>query len=160
MNGNWLEQLEARLERQLEAFLAANPEQERILAEQDLRERQERLLRERLRLRQEAELQRQALLDLATEIRRWQERVERARGAGAQDLVGRAERHVESLMESGRERWNRLGALGHRFQEVQEELERLTRQPPPAKGALDLEAAWAEFETSQDLQDLRRRLQL
>jgi hercynine metabolism protein len=164
MSGNWLEQLEASLERQLETFLAANPEQERLLAEQDLRERQERLLRERIRLRQEAELQRQALLDLAGEIRRWQQRVGRARGAGAHDLAARAEEHVASLMAGGRERWDRLGQLGHHFREVQRQLEALSREPPPAggaaKGEVDLEAAWADFEAGQDLEELRRGLQL
>ena len=88
---NWLEELEARLNQQLESFLRANPQQEALLAEQDQRDRQQRLLSQRLTLRQEAELQRQGLLRLAGEIRQWQERTERARGAGAEDLANRAD---------------------------------------------------------------------
>ena len=100
--GSWLEELEARLNQQLESFLRANPQQEALLAEQAQRDRQQRLLHERLKLRQEAELQRQGLLRLAGEIRQWQERSERARGAGAEELAARAEAHIATLMEQGR----------------------------------------------------------
>ena len=42
-SGNWLDQLEARLEQTLESFLQANPQQESLLAEQAARERQQQL---------------------------------------------------------------------------------------------------------------------
>ena len=167
---NWLEELEARLNQQLESFLRANPQQEALLAEQDQRDRQQRLLNERLKLRQEAELQRQGLLRLAGEIRQWQERVERARTAGAMDLAARAEAHIASLMERGRSRWQTLGELGQRVEAVEQELRQLarptssatpsgTKRPPggAASGGSDLEAAWSRFEAQQELEELRRR---
>jgi hercynine metabolism protein len=176
MSSSWLEELEARLEQQLESFLQANPQQETLLAEQEARDRQERLRRERLRLRQEAELQRQALLDLAGEIRQWQERVGRARAAGASDLAERAQAHIQTLMDRGRDRWSSLSDLGTRFTEVQAQLDALSRSkpgsPPPAATSreakkdgepgdtIGLEADWATFEAQQELQDLRRRMQL
>ena len=84
-SGNWLDQLEARLDQTLQDFLKANPQQDALLAEQDARERQQQLRRDRLALRTEAELQRQGLLRLAEDIRSWQGRVERAKGE-----IGRA----------------------------------------------------------------------
>jgi len=176
----WLEELEARLEQQLESFLRANPQQEALLAEQEQRERQQRLLGQRLQLRQEAELQRQGLLKLASEIRQWKERVERAHGAGAEELAGRAEAHIATLMEQGRGRWQSLAELGERFQAVEQELQQLTTRgatggaapkPGSASGSTaapaaapasadprrDLERAWASFETQQELDELRRR---
>ena len=42
-SGNWLEQLEARLDQTLQGFLRANPQQETLLAEQEARERQQQL---------------------------------------------------------------------------------------------------------------------
>jgi len=167
MSSSWLEELEARLEQQLEAFLQANPQQEGLLAEQEARDRQERLRRERLRLRQEAELQRQALLELAGEIRQWQERVERARAAGASDLAARAQTHIQTLMDRGRDRWRSLTDLGARFSEVQAQLDELARsrassaaQPAaPGGSTIGLEADWADFEAQQELQELRRRMQ-
>ena len=130
---DWVEELEARLERQLEAFLAANPEQEALLAEQEARDRQQRLGRLRLRLRQDAELQRQGLLRLAGEIRGWRQRVEKARAASADQLAARAEAHIGDLMEEGRNRWKSLEELGQRFGEVEQELNQL-RQKSPGQG--------------------------
>ncbi|MEA5411236.1 hypothetical protein VB737_05590, partial [Synechococcus sp. BA-120 BA3] len=79
MSGSsWLEELEARLDQQLEGFLRTNPQQEELLREQAARDRQRQLLAERLRLRQQAEEQRRELLRLAEEIRQWQERTGRA----------------------------------------------------------------------------------
>ena len=137
----------------------------------------------RLRLRQEAELQRQGLLRLAGEIRQWRERVEKARGAGASDLAGRAEAHIVTLMEQGRSRWQTLGEVGERFAAVERDLQQLTARAAPAQapgqggqGATgdggrekrgqdsakaspmeELEQAWASFETEQELESLRRR---
>lgn len=172
-SGSWLEELEAQLEQRLESFLRGNPQQEALLAEQEQRERQQRLLGERLRLRQEAEMQRQGLLRLAGEIRQWRERVERARQAGADDLAGRAEAHITTLMEQGRSRWQTLGELGERFTAVERDLEQLTTSPVGGTAAAqaarrdspprspnpmeELERAWASFETEQDLESLRRR---
>lgn len=167
--GSWMEELEARLNQQLESFLRANPQQEALLAEQAQRDRQQRLLHERLKLRQEAELQRQGLLRLAGEIRQWQERSERARGAGAEELAARAEAHITTLMEQGRNRWQTLAELGERFAAVERELAELTAAPTPpapgrsgervAEGMAELEQDWRRFEAQQELEALRRRNQ-
>jgi hercynine metabolism protein len=164
-----MEELEARLNQQLESFLRANPQQEALLAEQAQRDRQQRLLHERLKLRQEAELQRQGLLRLAGEIRQWQERSERARGAGAEELAARAEAHIATLMEQGRNRWQTLAELGERFAAVERELAELTAAPTPpapgrsgervADGMAELEQDWRRFEAQQELEALRRRNQ-
>lgn len=174
--GDWVEELEARLERQLEAFLSSNPEQEALLAEQENRDRQERLNRLRLRLRQDAELQRQGLLRLAGEIRAWRQRVEKARAASADQLAARAGAHIAALMEEGRNRWRSLGELGQRFEQVERELNELSSRaravdgepgpaarpgPDPAQEPGDresLEADWADFEANQELEALRRRM--
>ena len=167
--GSWMEELEARLNQQLESFLRANPQQEALLAEQAQRDRQQRLLHERLKLRQEAELQRQGLLRLAGEIRQWQERSKRARGAGAEELAARAEAHIATLMEQGRNRWQTLAELGERFAAVERELAELTAAPTPpapgrsgervADGMAELEQDWRRFEAQQELEALRRRNQ-
>jgi hercynine metabolism protein len=166
-SSNWRDELEARLDRQLESFLKANPQQEAMLAEQQARDRQQSLRRQRLDLKQEAELQRQGLLRLASEIRSWQERVQRARSAGANALADRAEAHISELMEQGRCRWETLAEVGQRFRSVDEELRTMavpdSGTPGPAQPdstpQADLESEWAAFENHQDLQDLRRQMQ-
>jgi hercynine metabolism protein len=180
-SSNWLEELEARLDRQLESFLKSNPQQETLLAEQQARERQQDLRRQRLDLKQEAELQRQGLLRLASEIRAWQERVLRARSAGADALADRAEAHINELMEQGRCRWETLAEVGQRFSAVDLELRHMAAPTaggpdqgstsPPGDGRTpsqaqpksnpqaDLESDWTAFENQQDLQELRRKMQ-
>ncbi len=169
-SGSWLEELEERLNQTLENFLKANPQQEALLAEQAARERQQQLRRDRVTLKTEAELQRQGLLRLAEDIRSWQARVQRAKQVGADDLAGRAEAHVATLMEQGRARWQTLAELGERFAAVEQELRELAASAGPKPAAAgektkrpgttrsNLEADWAAFETQQELEDLRRKL--
>jgi len=126
---SWWDELEQKLEQQLEAFLKSHPEQsERLLQEQ---------------LNEAAQLRRQ-LLELAAEIKQWQERTQKAQAAGAQDLAQRAHQHLEQLMQRGRELWQQLEAIG-------QDLHR------PAPRSEDLDSAWARFETEQALEELRRR---
>jgi len=161
---DWWEQLEARLERELANFLAANPAQQALLQEQEARDRQASLVGERGRLQRQAEQQRQQLLTLAGEIRSWRQRVQRARAAGAEPLAERAEAHLATLMERGRESWCQLAELGQQFAAVEAALQALAvaEQSTAAKaapgGKLDeLEQAWAVFEAEQQLESLRRR---
>ena len=71
---SWFDDLEARLNQQLDAFLQANPAQQTRLEQQEARERQQQLGRTRQQLQLQAEQQRQGLLALAAEIRQWQQR--------------------------------------------------------------------------------------
>ncbi len=181
---SWLDDLEARLDSQLEDFLRSNPDQEALLAEQERRDRIEALRRQRLQLQQEAERARADLLQLASDIRCWQERVAKARHAGANDLAERADAHVAELMERGRQRWQALAELGQRFNAVEWELSELGRQAtgsgaaPGAQKTADSQAsggggadvsggedmggdlgeAWAAFEAQQELEALKQRL--
>lgn len=153
---SWLDELEARLEQQLAAFLAANPSQEALLEEQGARDRQARLVGQRRQLQRQAEQERQALLRLADEIRRWQERVVKARAAGATTLAERAEAHQQGLMEQGRQRWQQLSELGVSFAAVERDLRELENRPRPPR-ASSLEQDWAAFEAEQALEQLRRQ---
>ena len=173
--GSWFEQLEARLEQQLEAFLRANPAQEALLQEQEQQDRARAWRERRLTLQQQAEGLRAELLELAAEISRWQQRVTRAREAGATELAERAEAHLNGLMEQGRQRWQLLVALGEALSELEAGLQQEAAATGAAPGAGqgthesgdapssqptqtdDLDAAWARFEADQELDQLRRR---
>ena len=164
MSSSWFEQLESQLEQQLEAFLGSHPGQQELLELEELLERQRRLRRQRLQIQAQAEQLRQALLQVAGEITQWQQRVQRARSAGALELAARAEAHQGQLMGQGRDRWQQLGELGKEFTRVEQELQQLEQRQqakpkpkptPPREG--DLEQAWAHFESGQELEELRRR---
>ncbi len=163
---DWFSRLEQQLEHQLDAFLRANPDQARQLELQEQRERLQRLQRRRLELQTVAERSRQELLELAAEIAQWQERVTRARQAGARELAERAEQHLAGLMARGRDRWQALTDLGASLQQLEAELSSAsaaassntspgtTGNQPPGD---DLDQAWARFEAEQELEALRRR---
>lgn len=156
----WLDDLETRLERELERFLAANPDQEALLQDQEDRDHRLELLSQRRSLQSQAERQRQALLQLALEIRQWQERSRKARSAGADDLADRAEAHGATLMQQGRQRWQELAELGVRFSEVEQAITALATRQAEARRArrgVDLERDWAAFEAEQELERLRRQ---
>ena len=154
---DWLEQLEARLEQQLESFLRANPAQEALLQGQERLERKQR----QKQLLLQAEALRSELLQIAAEVRQWRDRSDRARQAGATDLATRADRQVAQLMERGRLRWQALEQLGR---EVHNTAAQAAPQPTaaattnPGSPANDpLEQAWARFELEQELEALRRQ---
>lgn len=154
---DWLEQLEARLEQQLEAFLRANPAQEALLQEQERLERKQR----QQQLLLQAEALRSELLQIAAEVRQWRDRSDRARNAGATDLATRADRQVAQLMERGRLRWQALEQLGR---EVQNNTDAAAAQPtaaantsPASSANQPLDQAWARFELEQELEALRRQ---
>jgi hercynine metabolism protein len=155
---SWFDDLEARLNQQLDAFLQANPAQQTRLEQLEARERQQQLGRTRQQLQLQAEQQRQGLLALAADIRQWQQRSTKAREAGATALAERAEAHLATLMLQGRQRWQYLSELGARFARVDAELEQLRTAAarPPGSG---LDADWAAFEAEQELQQLKRRQQ-
>ena len=126
---SWWDELEQKLEQQLEAFLKSHPEQSERLRQEQLNEA--------------AQLRRQ-LLELAAEIKQWQKRTAKAQAAGAHDLAKRAQQHLEQLMQQGRELWQQLEAIGQDLHQ-------------PAPRSEDLDSAWARFETEQALEELRRR---
>jgi hercynine metabolism protein len=155
---DWFSELEQQLEAQLNAFLQANPAQEQLLHQQEQQERRQRLKRRQLELQASAEQVRSELLALVQDIAQWQERVERARAAGATELAQRADLHLGALMARGRDRWQALGELGTAFRRLEQELIDLPRaEARPAAGTESLDQAWAAFEADQDLDVLRRQ---
>lgn len=157
MAPTWLDQLERNLEDRLNAFLKANPDQDRLLREQHLQDRQRDLNRRRDQMQSQAKDLRRQLLSLAEQVQAWGERSRKARAAGAQELAIRAEGHVQTLMEQGRDLWSELETLGREFQGLDRQISDLRRQASnPSKGR-SLDEDWALFEARQELEELRRR---
>ena len=150
----WLDQLELELDQRLAAFLRSNPVQEQLFRDQHQRDRIRALMRQRQQLSEEATEHRRQLLALAAEVKDWNDRIERARRAGAMDLAGRADQHRSGLMEQGRQLWTDLAALGRRFDEVDRQLSEV-KQPQRKPSSLDKD--WALFDAEQELEELRHQ---
>ena len=125
MSPTWLDQLERNLEERLDAFLRSNPDQDRLLNEQHLQDRQRNLNSRRDQMQIQARDLRRQLLSLAEQVQAWGKRTNKARDAGAEDLALRAEQHVNSLMNQGRDLWNELDALGQSFRDLDQQISSL-----------------------------------
>ena len=157
MSPTWLDQLEQNLEERLDAFLHSNPDQDRLLQEQHLQDRQRDLSSRRDLMKIQARDLRRQLLSLAEQVQVWGERTKKARNAGADDLALRAEQHVKTLMDQGRDLWNELDELGRNFRDLDQQISRLNQRASQQRGHRSLDEDWALFEAHQELEDLRRR---
>ena len=157
MSPTWLDQLERNLEERLDAFLRSNPDQGRLLNEQHLQDRQRNLNSRRDQMQIQARDLRRQLLSLAEQVQAWGKRTNKARNAGAEDLALRAEKHVNSLMNQGRDLWNELDALGQSFRDLDQQISSLNQRASEQKGHRSLDEDWALFEARQELEELRRR---
>ena len=157
MSPTWLDQLERNLEERLDAFLRSNPDQGRLLNEQHLQDRQRNLNSRRDQMQIQARDLRRQLLSLAEQVQAWGKRTNKARDAGAEDLALRAEQHVNSLMNQGRDLWNELDALGQSFRDLDQQISSLNQRASEQKGHRSLDEDWALFEARQELEELRRR---
>tara|TARA_B100000925_G_C21716823_1_gene349148 strand:- start:55 stop:540 length:486 start_codon:yes stop_codon:yes gene_type:complete len=156
MSPTWLDQLERNLEERLDAFLRSNPDQDRLLNEQHLQDRQRNLNSRRDQMQIQARDLRRQLLSLAEQVQAWGKRTNKARNAGAEDLALRAEKHVNSLMNQGRDLWNELDALGQSFRDLDQQISGLNQRTSEQKGHRSLDEDWALFEARQELEELRR----
>ena len=157
MTPSWLDQLERNLEERLNAFLQANPDQDRLLREQHLQDRQRDLSRRRDQMQSQAKDLRRQLLSLAEQVQAWGVRSRKAHAAGAEELGARAERHVQSLMNQGRDLWDELETLGREFQSLDQQISDLKQQTADSRKGRSLDEDWALFEARQELEELRRK---
>ena len=157
MSPTWLDQLERNLEERLDAFLRSNPDQDRLLQEQHLQDRQRTLSSRRDQMQLQAKELRRQLLTLAEQVQAWGERTKKARDAGAEDLALRAANHVDSLMNQGRDLWNELDELGRSFRDLNQQISDLNQKASQRQGARSLDEDWALFEAHQELEELRRK---
>ena len=157
MSPTWLDQLERNLEERLDAFLRSNPDQDRLLQEQHLQDRQRTLSSRRDQMQLQARELRRQLLTLAEQVQAWGERTKKARNAGAEDLALRAANHVNSLMNQGRDLWNELDDLGRSFRDLDQQISDLNQKSSQRQGARSLDEDWALFEAHQELEELRRK---
>ena len=157
MSPTWRDQLEQSLEGRLDAFLHSNPDQDRLLQEQHLQDRQRDLSSRRDLMQIQARDLRRQLLSLAEQVQAWGERTKKARNARADDLALRAEQHVKTLMDQGRDLWNELDELGRNFRDLDQQISRLNQRASQQRGDRSLDEDWALFEAHQELEDLRRR---
>nr|YP_002049109.1 hypothetical protein PCC_0460 [Paulinella chromatophora]ACB42899.1 hypothetical protein PCC_0460 [Paulinella chromatophora] len=168
MNGSWFEELESQLNQHFESFLSANPEQKRLLEEEELEDRQRCVIERQLMLQRQREQLQKKLLKLVPEINSWQNRLIRARQVQDWKSVEIAAKEQKKLMNKGKNEWEAL-------KEIRIELSRLNAALNVLQQIIgithnnskiftrvstnlnDLENTWDKFESEQELECLRRK---
>lgn len=103
------------LETRLDEFLKAHPHLEMMALEEQLRGQEEDAISTLATLkRREAELE-TAVLETAQEIKRWHERIAKAKKANRLDLVKPAEEREATLLRQGNHLWGQMKSVKDRL---------------------------------------------
>nr|AUG32449.1 hypothetical protein PLO_454 [Paulinella longichromatophora] len=163
MNMNWFEKLESQLNEQLESFLSSNPEQKKLLDQEELEERQRKLSKRHTKLKKETELLQQELLGLAPKIDHWKNKLKQAQQRKEWKLIEEASRYEKDLMNRGNIQWQALKELEFELVQLKytlKQIEEINSQRFLKKDSAKeshLENSWDQFETQQELEYLRRQ---
>ncbi|MEL6469736.1 MAG: TIGR04376 family protein [Cyanobacteria bacterium J06623_4] len=123
------------LETRLDEFLRANPHLELRALEDQLRGQEEdaiRLLGDLKRREQQLE---SSILETAKDIQQWHGRIEKAKAANRQDLVGPAQEREAALLRQGNHLWGQMKSVKERVEQTKalREQVRIKRQEVKTK---------------------------
>lgn len=108
------------LETRLDEFLRANPHLELRALEDQLRGQEEdaiRLVGDLQRREKQIEDQ---ILETAKDIQQWHSRVEKAKAANRQDLVGPAQEREAALLRQGNHLWGQMQGIKDRIEQTKQ----------------------------------------
>jgi uncharacterized protein (TIGR04376 family) len=141
------------LENRLEEFLRNNPHLELEALLEQLRQQEEDTLKLIADLQLQEKRSQEDILSTAQEIQRWHIRVEKAKNAGRQDLVGPAQEREAALLREGNQLWGHMQGLKERIQQSKELLGKIQarRQEVQTKAA-QAQTARTKAQTQQRIE--------
>ncbi len=157
MTNDWIDNLEAKLNAKLSDFLRENPYQANLLKKSVSKDFAQSLKKQKEYIINNAKEYRKQLLNLAEDIREWQQKSIRAREAGEIDLSYRADTYVDKLKEEGRTLWIDLTELGNRFKKIEKLTVELSKKDREINQKPNLGKAWDQFEIDQELNKLKEK---
>ncbi|NEO57601.1 MAG: TIGR04376 family protein [Okeania sp. SIO3B5] len=108
------------LENRLEEFLRNNPHLELQALEEQLRKQEEDTLRLIAQLQCQEKKSEQDILSTAQEVKRWHNRVEKARTANRPDLAHAAQEREAFFLRQGNQHWGQMQGCKQRIQQAKE----------------------------------------
>ena len=108
------------LENRLEEFLRNNPHLELQALEEQLRKQEEDTLRLIAQLQRQEKKLEQDILSTAQEVKRWHNRVEKARTANRADLAQAAQEREAFFLRQGNQQWGQMQGCKQRIQQAKE----------------------------------------
>jgi len=138
------EDLSRFLETRLDEFLRANPHLElRPLADQ-LRGQEEETIALLGTLRRKEKQLEDRILETAQDIQQWHGRIEKAKLANRQDLVGPAQEREAALLRQGNHLWGQLKGVKERIEQTKELHQRVQTKRQEVKTKIAQAAATAK----------------
>ncbi|WP_414756476.1 TIGR04376 family protein [Anabaena sp. CCY 9910] len=141
------------LENRLEEFLRNNPHLELEALLEQLRQQEEDTLKLVADLQLQEKRSQEDILATAQEIQRWHIRVQKAKNANRQDLVGPAEEREAALLREGNQLWGHMQGLKERLEQSKELLGKIQarRQEVQTKAA-QAQTARTKAQTQQRIE--------
>lgn len=116
------------LETRLEEFLRAHPELELQALEEQLRQQEADTTKLIAETRADQQRLQQSILATAQEIKRWHERVAKARKANRPDLASGAQQREADLLNQGNQLWGQMQGAKERLQNMEDLLRRVQQR--------------------------------
>jgi uncharacterized protein (TIGR04376 family) len=135
------------LEQRIDEFLKNNPHLELQALDEKLREQEVETVRLIGDLQARQKQVEAEILTTAQEVKRWHERIAKAKEAGRQDLVEPAQAHEANLIRQGNQHWGHMEVLKDRLAQTQSVLEKIRQRRQELK--IKLEQAKAERAAAQ-----------
>lgn len=108
------------LETRLDEFLRANPHLELRALEDQLRGQEEDAIRLVGDLKRREKQLEDSILETAKDIQQWHGRVEKAKAANRQDLVGPAQEREAALLRQGNHLWGQMKSAKDRIEQTKQ----------------------------------------
>ena len=129
------------LETRLDEFLRANPHLELRALEDQLRGQEEDAIRLLGDLKRREQSLENSILETAKDIQQWHGRVEKAKAANRQDLVGPAQEREAALLRQGNHLWGQMKSVKERIEQTKELRQRVKTKREEVKTKIAQAAA-------------------
>jgi uncharacterized protein (TIGR04376 family) len=124
------------LESRIDEFLKNNPHLELQALDEKLREQEVETMRLIADLKTRQTSVEQQIITTAAEIKRWHERIDKAKAAGRKDLVEPAQAHEAQLLRQGNQHWGHMEVLRDRINQTQTVQQKIQQQRQELKAKI------------------------
>jgi uncharacterized protein (TIGR04376 family) len=121
------------LENRIDEFLKNNPHLELQALEEKLREQERETAKLLTDLQARQDQVEREIMTTAQEVKRWDDRIQKAKAANRQDLLEPAMAHMAGLIRQGNQLWGHMEVLKDRYQQTQTLLQKIKQQRQEAQ---------------------------
>jgi uncharacterized protein (TIGR04376 family) len=108
------------LEKRIDEFLKNNPHLELQALDDKLRDQANETDRLLAELKASEQRNQTQILATAQDVKRWDDRIQKAKAANRQDLVGPAQNHLAGLIREGNQLWGQMELIRDRIKQTQD----------------------------------------